>query len=365
MSPKVKKITIISVIALLIVSLLTCVGFLIYCGIMTSYTAYTDSGTFTAVPTSYKKKCEQEGRIVSIEYDTSTYYSVPALVNKNVKEGAFDEYLTREDVALRKTIYVYLPYGYDEADAKKRYDVLYHFHGTSCDGTTLVNGVGKDSETKNLFDNMIANGDIAPTIVVFPTWYNGLDLDQSDPDYLIAHFDTELRNDIMPLVESTYHTYANATTDMTKEELSEAIENSREHRAASGYSRGGTLTWYVFAKMLNYFKYYLPMSGDYLCEFSNATEGSCREKVSELCTIIDSFGLQAEDYYLFSAVGALDFAYYGVNMQFNAMLPVTDYFRYGKTDGGNLYLCVAPRIWHGDTMSPLYFYNALPVFFGS
>jgi hypothetical protein len=118
----------------------------------------------------------------------------------------------------------------------------------------------------------------------------------------------------------------------------------------------------VFAQMLNYFKYYLPMSGDYLLEFNNATDASCTAKVEELISVIDSFGYTKDDYYIFSAVGALDFAYYGVNMQFNAMLKRSDYFPYGKEEG-NLYLCVAPKIWHGDTMSPMYFYNALQQFF--
>jgi hypothetical protein len=362
MTKESKKKIIVSAFACLLVALLVCIGFLIYCGIMTSYTAYTDAGTFESVPSAYKKKCDKEGKIVSLNYTTSTYYSVPTVKSAYIEDDKYDRYLTMEDVELNKVIYVYLPYGYDESDTSTKYDVLYHLHGTTCDGTTLVKGVGKDSETKNVLDNMIENGDMKPTIVVFPTWYNGLSVDEDDPDYLISHFDTEFRNDIIPLVERTYHTYAGVTATMTEEEVANAIVASREHRAVSGYSRGGTLTWYVFTQMLNYFKYYLPMSGDYLLEFTNATDASCTAKVEELISVIDSFGYTKDDYYIFSAVGALDFAYYGVNMQFNAMLKRSDYFPYGKEEG-NLYLCVAPQIWHGDTMSPMYFYNALQQFF--
>jgi archaellum component FlaF (FlaF/FlaG flagellin family) len=243
MTKESKKKIIVSAFACLLVALLVCIGFLIYCGIMTSYTAYTDAGTFESIPAAYKKKCDKEGKIVCLNYTTSTYYSVPTVKSAYTEEGKFDQYLTMEDVELNKEIYVYLPYGYDESDLSTKYDVLYHIHGTWCDGTTLVKGVGKDSETKNVLDNMIENGDMKPTIVVFPTWYNGLSVDEDDPDYLISHFDTEFRNDIIPLVERTYHTYAGVTASMTEEEVASAIVASREHRAVSGYSRGGTLTW--------------------------------------------------------------------------------------------------------------------------
>lgn len=363
MNKKTKKNVMIAIAVCLALVFAACIGALIYCGIMTSYTAYTDDGTFDAVPAAYKSKAEQQGRIVSIRYDTSTYYQETAWPNHHDEAVDFTQYQDREDEMLDKIIYVYLPYGYDDS-GDTRYNVLYHLHGTTCDGTTLIKGEGKDSETKNLLDNMIQNGDIEPMIVVFPTWYNGLDIDEDNPDYLISHFGPELERDIMPAVEKAFRTYARLNDSMTDEEIGQALESTREHRAVSGYSRGSTLTWNLFANMQQYFKWYIPMSGDYLCEFFNATEESCLEKTQSLCDMLDAGGYGTDDFFVYSTVGALDFAYQGVHMQFNAMLRYPDHFVYGRTpQEGNFYLCTAPKVWHGDTMSPMFFYNALPVIF--
>ncbi len=340
-----------------------CVGFLIYCGIMTSYTAYTDDGTYEAIPEELTKQAEEQGTIVCIEYETSTYFSVEAWDGREEVQDTLDDYLDREDEALTKEIYVYLPYGYEESGSEQ-YNILYHIHGTTCDGTTLINGVGKDSDTKRLLDNMIEQGLMEPTIVVFPTWYNGNDIDDDNPDYLINHFGTEMQNDIMPVVEKTYRTYAGLTDDMSEEEIQENLIASRDHRAVSGYSRGGSCTWNLFAHMPEYFYWYIPISGEYKCELEEPTKEKCQEKVVELEELLEEKDYGPDDFYIYSAVGALDFAYGGVHMQFLTMLEHPEMFTYGENaEEGNFYLCSAPKLWHGDTMSPKYLYNALQVVF--
>ena len=363
MAKKGRKKLIITLLSVFGTAFCVCIGCLIYCGIMTSYTRYTDNGTFEPVPAEYKKKATQQGKIVAFTYKTSTYYGEETWPNSNLDTKTAAAYAEREDRELEKKIYVYLPFGYDEA-ADKRYQVLYHMHGTTCDGTTLIKGEGKDSETKRLLDNMIENGDIKPMIVVFPTWYNGLDLDEKDPDYLISHFGTELKRDVMPAVEKQFKTYAGLKEGMTEAEMEQAFEDSRAHRAVSGYSRGGVLTWNLFAEMQNCFQWYVPMSGDYLCELFTATQESCTEKTEALTKKLDDQGYGKEDFFVYSTVGALDFAYRGVNMQFHSMLRQPEYFQYGENaEEGNFYLCTAPRVWHGDTKAPMFFYNALSVIF--
>ena len=214
MTKSKKKTILITLLAVFILAFLCCAGALIYCGIMTSYTAYTDDGTFEAVPAEYKKAAAEQGQIVSLMYTTSTYYQEETWPNNHPDAADFTPYAQRQDQVLEKILYIYLPYGYDPED-DTRYNVLYHMHGTTCDGTTLIKGEGKESETKNLLDNMIQNGDIEPMIVVFPTWYNGLDLDEENPDYLISHFGTELERDIMPAVESAFKTYAELDSSMS------------------------------------------------------------------------------------------------------------------------------------------------------
>lgn len=358
-----KKKTVIILASVFGVMFCVCIGCLIYCGIMTFYTRYTDDGTFAAVPAEYKEKAAEQGKIVSITYKTSTYYAEETWPNSNVTAEVFASYTAREDVALEKKIYVYLPYGYDETDGQN-YNILYHMHGTKCDGTTLIRGEGRDSEMKRLLDNMISKGDMEPAIVVFPTWYQGLDLDEKDPDYLISHFGTELKQDIMPAVETQFHTYAELTKDMTGAEMEQAFANSRAHRAVSGYSRGGVLTWNVFANMQSCFQWYIPMSGDYRCELFIATPESCTAKTQDLVLRLEEQGYGKEDFFIYSTVGALDLAYKGVAMQFNTMLQYPDRFVYGKNMAeGNFYLCTAPKVWHGDTKAPMFFYNALRVIF--
>lgn len=363
MTKKSRKRVFVAVLALFIVVFLCCVGALIYCGVMVSYTSYTDDGTFEAVPAAYTKPAQEQGRVVALTYTTSTYYGEETWPNHHEEAGDLSRYDSLPDQTLEKTVYVYLPYGYDE-NASTQYDVLYHMHGTWCDGTTLIKGEGKESETKNLLDHMIQNGDIQPMIVVFPTWYNDLEEVDDNPDYLISHFGTELERDIIPAVESTFRTYAGLDESMTEEQIAQALTESREHRGVSGYSRGATLTWNLFANMTEYFKWYVPMSGDYLCEFFVATWESCVTKTDELCDILDEKGYGTEDFFIYSTVGSLDFAYRGVHQQFLAMLTRPDHFVFGpNADEGNFYLCTAPKVWHGDTKSPLYLYNALPTLF--
>lgn len=357
------KPVLITLLVVFVLAFCGCIGALIYCGIMTSYTAYTDDNTYEAIPAAYKKPAEQQGKIVSITYQTSTYYGEETWPGNSETQPTFAQYADREDVALEKTIYLYLPYGYD-AEESRAYNVLYHIHGTTCDGTTLIKGEGKESETKNLLDNMIQNGDMEPTIVVFPTWYNGLDVDEENPDYLINHFGTELIRDIMPAVESQFRTYAGLQEDMTEEEITAALEASRDHRAVSGYSRGGCLTWNIFANMMAYFRWYVPISGDYLCELQMASVENSDAKVEQLIDQLQAEGYGPEDFFVYSSVGALDFAYEGVHTQFLSMLRHPDFFIYGRNaEEGNFYLCTAPKLWHGDTMSPHYLYNALQVIF--
>ena len=63
-----------------------------------------------------------------------------------------------------------------------------------------------------MLDNMIADGDIEPLIVVTPTFYVEDDC-ADDLDQLTYSFAKELRNDLMPEIESSYSTYAKSADD--------------------------------------------------------------------------------------------------------------------------------------------------------
>ena len=194
-----------------------------------------------------KAECDQKGQVVVLEYDAPAY-AVNDLLGLNE--------------TVHKKMTVYLPYGYDSA---KEYNVLYLLHGTKGDGDGPMEEfwlVQWGSETLNVLDNMIKNGLCEPMIVVCPNYYSYVDghelteddakalADKLGDQYIYSetaedggtpdnpqniwpvYFGRELRSDIIPLVESTYSTYA-------KGDVSEAnLIATREHRAFAGLSRG-------------------------------------------------------------------------------------------------------------------------------
>ena len=97
--------------------------------------------------------------------------------------------------SVKKSAYVYLPYGYSK---EKEYNILYLMHGTGDDEKYWLK---TNPYNKTMLDNMIADGDIEPLIVVTPTFYVEDDC-ADDLDQLTYSFAKELRNDLMPEIES-------------------------------------------------------------------------------------------------------------------------------------------------------------------
>ena len=163
-----------------------------------------------AVPAKYDaEESEQAGTVEEVVYDTKAY--------------ATDE----RDV--KKTAYVYLPYGYSE---EKEYNILYLMHGTGDDEKYWLK---TNPYNKTMLDNMIADGDIEPLIVVTPTFY--------------------VEDDLMPEIESVYSTYAKSADD-------EGFAESRDHRAFAGLSRGAVTMYHsALCQSLDYFSWFGAFSG--------------------------------------------------------------------------------------------------------
>ena len=170
-----------------------------------------------AVPAEYEQEAEHRGSVVRIDYDTRDY-----------AEGT--------GAARTNTAYIYLPYGYDEA-SDQLYNVLYFVHGH--EGTAASFFQDENELLRKLLDHMTENGDMAPTIVVSPSYiYGEPTAYYADADPYCKALPQELVNDLIPVIESRYRTYAEST-DMT------GIEASREHRAIGGFSMGAVTTWYT------------------------------------------------------------------------------------------------------------------------
>ncbi|MDO5435320.1 MAG: alpha/beta hydrolase-fold protein [Clostridia bacterium] len=180
------------------------------------------------------------GRMMRVDYTTSVY-----------------EY----GVTYPKYCNVYLPWCYDENDSGRRYNVLYYQHGNTCD-PELFN----KPETIRLFDNLFDSGEIDPCIIVCTTYYFDPERDaevrrttglapagDNDSTGCPPNFYREVVEDIIPAVETRFHTW------LTDTSLS-GLRASRDHRAFSGYSRGACCTWYMLHNAFEFFRWYAPMS---------------------------------------------------------------------------------------------------------
>lgn len=232
-----------------------------------------------AYPSSYAQTASRQGTITRLTYETKDYVS-----------GSL---LERQNAAM-----VYIPYGYDE---NTRYNVVYLIHGHYGNETTFL--TVDDGLLKNVLDNMIQHGDIDPLIVVTPTYnYGSPTSDYVSADPYCKALPLELQNDLIPLVESRYGTFAQDTT-------LEDLKASRDHRAIGGFSMGGVTTWYAFDETLQLFRYFLPMSGD--CWSLGAFAGMSRpaETSEYLSGRVKAQGFSGKDFYIWAASGTGDSAY--------------------------------------------------------
>ncbi|MBH1942268.1 Ig-like domain-containing protein [Mobilitalea sibirica] len=282
---------------------------------------------FVALPDEYKAESQFQGTIESLEYEAA-----------NLNNGT--------DV---KKLNVYLPYGYDASDTSTKYNVLYLMHGGGENENLLFGGPGQSKELKRILDNMITKGDIEPLIVVTPTFYGG----KNDT----ALFHEELMNDVVPLVETKYHTYAESA-DL------EDLKASRDHRAFGGFSMGSVTTWYIYINCLDYFKYYLPLSGDCWAIAQTAGESRAMETAEYLAKVAKDAGYGPKDYYLFCATGSADIAYPNMVPQIEAMKKLKDTFIYSSdTNKGNFYFIVSESGTHAWNWVNQYIYDILPDLF--
>ncbi len=183
------------------------------------------------VPDIYEKESSQPGKIEEINYPTKAYAT--------------------DKRSLTKRAYVYVPYGYDST---KNYDILYLLHGTGDDEAYWLI---TNPKNKALLDNLTERKIISPMLVVTPTFYVEDDCKESIErlDLLTYSFKEELRNDLLPYVESHYSTYAETADD-------KGFKSSRQHRSFAGLSRGAVTTLRsAFCGSLDYFSRFGSFSG--------------------------------------------------------------------------------------------------------
>ena len=249
---------------------------------------------------------------------------------------------------LTKEAWVYVPYGYDE---NEKYNVFYLSHGGWSNETTIM-GTDKDPHSfKNVMDHAIEDGKIKPLIIVLPTYNNTSEEDSGDYSLAIQltnQFHNELVNDLIPAVESKFSTYAENVTE-------EGLEASRDHRGFGGFSMGSVNTWNTFRYCLDYFRYFMPMSGSY------STDGQY------MADLVRQQGYGSDDFFIFSASGTNDFAYHAFKAQIMAMAQDSDgMFRFANNEtDGNLSFLERAGYEHDQKACDEYTYNGLRFFWNA
>ncbi|MFQ9667634.1 alpha/beta hydrolase [Thomasclavelia spiroformis] len=283
------------------------------------------------IPDSYKQPATQQGTLNKLTYQTWESFT-------------YENHTQR----LTKDAWVYLPYGYLQ---DQQYNIFYHSHGGWSNETTLMGTDRNSTYFKNVIDHAIEDGKMQPMILVFPTYNNTSESDSGDYSLaleLTDQFHNELISDLIPAVESKYSTYAKDTT-------LEGLKESRDHRGFGGFSMGSVNTWCTFRYCLDYFRYFMPMSGSY------STDGDY------MAQLVKEQGYKPEDFFIFAASGSDDFAYSSFRSQIMAMENASDNtFRFGTSESnGNLAFLVREGYSHDATANYEYMYNGLCFFWNS
>lgn len=280
------------------------------------------------IPDGYENPATQQGTLNKLTYDTWESFSYEQKSNKITKEA-----------------WVYLPYGYTD---EEEYNVFYLSHGGWSNETTLMGTDDNPKSFKNVIDNAIQDGNIKPLIIVLPTYNNTSENDSSDYSLAIQltnQFHNELVNDLIPAVESKYSTYAKDTTP-------QGLKESRDHRGFGGFSMGSVNTWNTFRYCLDYFRYFMPMSGSY------TTDGEY------MADLVRQQGYSPQDFFIFAASGTDDFAYSAFKAQIMAMANNSGgMFKLAKNESeGNMSFLEREGYKHDAKANDEYTYNGLRFF---
>ena len=283
------------------------------------------------IPEGYENPAKEQGILNKLTYDTWESFSYEQKTQKLTKEA-----------------WVYLPYGYNE---NEKYNVFYLSHGGWSDETTLMGTDTEPHSFKNVIDHAIQDGKIKPLIIVLPTYNNTSKEDSGDYSLAVQltnQFHNELVNDLIPAVESKYSTYAEDVTP-------EGLKNSRDHRGFGGFSMGSVNTWNTFRYCLDYFRYFMPMSGSY------AIDGQY------MANLVKQQGYGPKDFFIFAASGTKDFAYSAFKAQIMAMGTDSDgMFQFADQEAdGNLSFLEREGYVHDGTACDEYTYNGLRFFWNA
>ncbi|HEX3166462.1 MAG TPA: alpha/beta hydrolase-fold protein [Chitinophagaceae bacterium] len=166
---------------------------------------------------------------IEIPFANGEYYAIKDVPHGDVR---IKKYYSKVTNSWRQ-FYVYTPPGYDNNTSKK-YPVLYILHG----GGEDERGWATQGKTDLILDNLIAENNAEPMLVVMPDGNFGSGGLAGFNEIVLRSFENELKQSLIPFVEKNYRTQTDA-----------------KNRALAGLSMGGLQTLYAGIKNTNMFAY--------------------------------------------------------------------------------------------------------------
>ena len=240
---------------------------------------------------------------VSYEEDGTTSVLAASTLEGTIQEITYEQ--AYEGVTYEKEALVYVPASYTPGVPA---NIVYLTHGWWGSADGLAEGVAP------VVDQLTSNGSIAPTLVVFATYYPDRTFATEDyeDDYTLNRFFATTEIDtLIAAVESRYTTYARGDTS------DESLRASRRHRAFGGFSMGATTTWDVFALRPQHFYGYMPMAGE---SWIGREEGDDSPRIAELVTAgVERAHYGPRDFLILASVGSQDPALWDMTPQIDEL----------------------------------------------
>ena len=240
---------------------------------------------------------------VSYEEDGTSSVLAASTLEGTIQEISYKQ--AYEGTTYEKEALVYVPPTYTPGVPA---NIVYLTHGWWGSADGLAEGAAP------IVDQLTSEGAIAPTLVVFATYYpdRSFATDDYEDDYALNRFFATTEIDtLIAAVESRYTTYARGDTS------DESLRASRRHRAFGGFSMGATTTWDVFALRPQYFYGYMPMAGE---SWIGREEDADEERLAELVTagaLREGYG--PGDFRILASVGSEDPALWDMTPQLDEL----------------------------------------------
>ena len=240
---------------------------------------------------------------VSYEEDGTTSALATRALEGSIRELTYEQ--AYEGVTYEKEALVYVPASYTPGVPA---NIVYLTHGWWGTADGLAEGVAP------MVDQLTSAGSIAPTLVVFATYYpdRSFATDDYEDDYALNRFFATTEIDtLIKAVESRYTTFARGDTS------DESLRASRRHRAFGGFSMGATTTWDVFALRPQYFYGYMPMAGE---SWIGREEDADSPRIAELVTAgVERAHYGPRDFLILASVGSEDPALWDMTPQIDEL----------------------------------------------